>query len=65
MNKLKPRTKEYSISYVPVEIREFTTTDVTYRAVDMELLKKYFPFIYEDVVKDSKKLVKRKKGSKD
>lgn len=63
MTKLKPRAEEEPAVYVETERREVSITDITYEAIDMELLKKYFPSIYKDVKKD-RKLVKRNKGSK-
>lgn len=60
--KLKPKTKKPAITYVEIERREITTTDVTYRPIDTKLLKRYFPSIYENVMED-RKLIKR--GSKE
>lgn len=62
--KLKPKSEESHLVYVADEVRKTITTDITYRAMDLALLKKYFPSIYRDVVKD-KKLMKRYKGSKE
>lgn len=64
MTKLKPRTENFPVVYLETERRERTTTDVTYHAMDLELLKKYFPSIYEEVMKDMKVRLK-KKGSKE
>lgn len=58
------KQEESSIIYVLDEIRERTVTDVTYRALDIELLKKYFPTTYKVFIRD-RKLVKRNKGSKE
>ncbi|EOA55175.1 hypothetical protein HMPREF1214_03959 [Bacteroides sp. HPS0048] len=64
MSKLKPRTENPPVIYVETDRREITTTDVTYKAMDMKLLKKYFPSIYDDIVKDRRVRLK-KKGSKE
>ena len=60
MRTLKPKSKNVAIYYVPTEIREVTTTDVTYQA--MELIKRYFPDIYKNIVGDMKL---KRRGSKE
>lgn len=62
--KVLPKQKESSVVYIRDEIKERTITDVTYKAMDVQLLKKYFPSIYKEVMQD-KKLTKRTKGSKE
>ena len=62
--KVVPKQKESSVVYIRDEIKERTITDVTYKAMDIQLLKKYFPSIYKEVMED-KKLTKRTKGSKE
>lgn len=62
MGTLKPKSKSTTIHYVPMEIREITTTDVTYHAMDMGLIKKYFPEIYKEIVCDVRL---KKRGSKE
>ncbi|MCE8951558.1 hypothetical protein [Bacteroides thetaiotaomicron] len=62
--KVVPKQKESSVVYIRDEIKERTITDVTYKAMDIQLLKKYFPSIYKEVMQD-KKLTKRTKGSKE
>lgn len=62
--KVVPKQKESSVVYIRDEIKEKTITDVTYKAMDIQLLKKYFPSIYKEVMQD-KKLTKRTKGSKE
>ncbi|WP_373259194.1 hypothetical protein [Bacteroides thetaiotaomicron] len=62
--KVVPKQKESSVVYIRDEIKERTITDVTYKAMDVQLLKKYFPSIYKEVMQD-KKLTKRTKGSKE
>lgn len=62
MRTLKPKSKNVAIHYVPTEIREVTTTDVTYQAMDMNLIKRYFPDIYKDIVSDMKL---KRRGSKE
>lgn len=61
--KVLPKQKESSVVYIRDAIRERTITDVTYRAIDIQLLKKYFPSLYEKYI-DSKP-IKRNKGSKE
>lgn len=63
MNRLKPKRKIPSVANVEVERRVITTTDITYRPIDIKLLKKYFPSLYEKYI-DSKP-IKRSKGSKE
>lgn len=63
MSKLKPRRKIPPVANVEIERRVVTTTDVTYRAMDMKLLKKYFPSLYEEYIDN--KPTKRNKGSKE
>ena len=60
MTKLKPRTSNSPTVFVETERREITTTDVTYHAMSMELLKKYFPSIYEEVMSNAKVRLKKK-----
>lgn len=62
--KVVPKQKESFVVYIRDEIKERTITDVTYKAMDIQLLKKYFPSIYKEVMQD-KKLTKRTKGSKE
>ena len=62
MRTLKPKSKNVAIYYVPTDIREVTTTDVTYQAMDMELIKRYFPDIYKNIVGDMKL---KRRGSKE
>lgn len=49
MTKLKPKAQKLQLNYFPAEIRETTVSDVIYRPMDVHLLKKYFPSLYEDV----------------
>ena len=44
--KVVPKQKESSVVYIRDEIKERTITDVTYKAMDVQLLKKFFPSIY-------------------
>ena len=62
--KVVPKQKESFVVYIRDEIKERTITDVTYKAMDIQLPKKYFPSIYKEVMQD-KKLTKRTKGSKE
>lgn len=62
MRTLRPKSSPFTIHYVPTEIREVTTTDITYQAIDMELIKKYFPCIYKSTVSNRKI---KSKGSKE
>ncbi len=52
----KNNPKSYSIYYMPQEIREITTTDVTYLPLTREILERWF----QQSAKNSKhKLVKK------
>ena len=62
MSKLKPRTENPPVIYVETDRREITTTDVTYQAMDMELIKRYFPDIYKNIISDMKL---KRRGSKE
>ena len=55
MTKLKPRTSNSPTVFVETERREITTMDVTYHAMSMDLLKKYFPSIYKEAQVELKK----------
>jgi len=46
------------VYYMPQEVREIVTTDVTYMPVTRELLEKYFQKATKE---DKRKLVKKKK----
>lgn len=62
MRTLRPKSRPFTIHYVPTEIREVTTTDITYQAIDIELIKRYFPYIYKSIVSNRKM---KSKGSKE
>ena len=50
--------KDNAVYYMPQEVREIVTTDVTYMSVTRELLEKYFQ---KTTKEDKRKLVKKKK----
>ncbi len=50
--------KDNAVYYMPQEVREIVTTDVTYMPVTRELLEKYFQKATKE---DKRKLVKKKK----
>lgn len=57
----KNNPKSYSIYYMPQEIREITTTDVTYLPLTREMLERWF----QQSAKNGKhKLVKKRQQSR-
>jgi len=57
----KNNPKSYSIYYMPQEIREITTTDVTYLPLTREILERWF----QQSAKNGKhKLVKKRQQSR-
>ena len=58
LTKMRVTKKDNAVYYMPQEVREIVTTDVTYMPVTIELLEKYFQNTTKE---DKRKLVKKKK----
>ena len=58
LTKMRVTKKDNAVYYMPQEVREIVTTDVTYMPVTRELLEKYFQ---KTTKEDKRKLVKKKK----
>lgn len=58
LTKMRVTKKDNAVYYMPQEVREIVTTDVTYMSVTRELLEKYFQ---KTTKEDKRKLVKKKK----
>ena len=58
LTRMRVTKKDNAVYYMPQEVREIVTTDVTYMTVTRELLEKYFQKATKE---DKRKLVKKKK----